>query len=311
MQNDEDLPLYAIPVGYVSDSNRSNKTFLSYNQDIGSPFTQSSSEAAHPAQRATETHVQTADRTTAFVQSEVFGIENIHEDGRGGVTKLPENVPDSHHDQLWSRILEEYKAERQQHQGPLIQNTNPRSGSVFSGQTRHQRHRNLSDIDIGTDSFVTKPEFTRSYSTSACSTVCDTSNQNVLNCDNPGDLPSMTCSFSPTNDSHSLKLIFRKEKSPQEQIPPLNTTSSDHTMMNPSVSDRETFSESNMSSAISDPPSASLEDSNFEEGDSLPYMIVDTGVEICRKALGTEQDEDVSDDDWDLGKGLESQDAVT
>lgn len=311
LQNEEDLPLYAIPVGYVSDDNQSSKTFLSLNQDISTSFSQSSSKAAFPLQKvnAVKTRVQKADVTTAFAENDVFEIENIQEDSRDGITKLPANVPDSNQDQLWSRILEEYKAERQQHQEPVIQNSNPRPG--FISQTHQQRHRNLSSIDINTESFISKPELTRSYSTSACSTICDTSNQNLSNCDNPGELPSMTCSFSPTNDSHSLKLIFRKEKSPQEQIPPLNTTSSDQVRIIQSVSDRETFIESNMSSAVSDPPSANLEESNFEEGDSLPYMIVDTGVEICRKAMGTEEDEDNSDDDWDLGKGIESQDAIT
>ena len=60
-----------------------------------------------------------------------------------------------------------------------------------------------------------------------------------------------------------------------------------------------------------------VEENSEEEGDgTLPYVIVDTGVEICRKAMGSEEQdehtEDISDEeDWALEKDSESHEAVT
>lgn len=80
------------------------------------------------------------------------------------------------------------------------------------------------------------------------------------------------------------------------------------------MNERDQLRETNLSTADSDPSPSDVGATDDDEEESLPYMIVDTGVEICRKALGTHEDEveDLSEDeDWISGQDAESQDAVT
>ncbi|XP_061178387.1 uncharacterized protein LOC133187032 [Saccostrea echinata] len=328
LQSHGDLPMYAIPVGVISDDNQNKKqinipqnehaasTFLSPNQHINTCKMSSSTTVYEEGriqvlQTSNQEYViEESQIKPAFSDSDVFVIGKVPVNDKE-ITSLPSSIPDTNPDpdQLWNRILEDYKTECLQNQR-TEQNNYLGSGSIFNTPKQHHRPRTLSNIEINTNPFISKPELTRSYSHSANSSFCDRSNQKLRNCDNRDELPSMTCSFSPTNNSHSLKLIFRKEKSPQEQKTPTSINYSEQVSRVPDRNFQENVSESNMSSALSDPSSTNVEGSE-EEGDSLPYMIVDTGVEICRKALGAEEDEDMSEDEWALEKETDSQDAVT
>ncbi|XP_062614391.1 uncharacterized protein LOC134276134 isoform X2 [Saccostrea cucullata] len=329
LQSNRDLPLYAIPVGFVSDDTENKKqinalqsehtisTFLSPNQEIGN-INLSTSTAAYQEGRIQvlqtsnqECVIEESQIKPVFSDPEVYVIGKVSTHDKGNRSS-PSNIPDANpdQDQLWRRILEDYKTECLQNQRSEQNQNYFASGSIVNTPKQYHRSRTLSNIEINTDPFSSKPELTRSYSHSANSSFCDKSNQRAYNCDNLEELPSMTCSFSPTNNSHSLKLIFRKEKSPQEQKTTTSLNCSEQVNVFPNKNFQENMTEPNVSSALSGPSSTNVEVSD-EEGDSLPYMIVDTGVEICRKALGAEEDEDVSEDEWALDKETDSQDAVT
>lgn len=220
------------------------------------------------------------------------------------IPKVSESTPEC--DQVWSRILEEYKAERMQNH-----NNRPEESSL-SHTAKQQKPRTLS-YEENTDSFISKPVFTRSYSTSATSTLSNASNQTLQHDDN-SEKVFMSCSFSPTNSSNSLKMIFRKERSPKEENQSVNASSEERICSPQTVNIRDPLRETNLSTADSEPSLEDVGATDDDEEESLPYMIVDTGVEICRKALGTHEDEeeDLSEvEDWISGQDVESQDAVT
>lgn len=324
LHSNEDLPLYAIPVGYVSENCQTssgttccpeNQPTLStsqpLNQDNNTACNQPPSRISRPLKELSisipsQMSSEKSDADPVFSHSIVFKSENAQEPSvRQSIPNVSESIPES--DQVWSRILEEYKAERMQNH-----NNRPEESSL-SRTAKQQKPRTLSYKEEHADSFISKPVFTRSYSTSATSTLSNASNQTVQHHDD-SEKVFMSCSFSPTNSSNSLKMIFRKERSPKEENQSVNASSEERICSSETVNERDQLRETNLSTADSDPSPSDVGATDDDEEESLPYMIVDTGVEICRKALGTHEDEveDLSEDeDWISGQDAESQDAVT
>lgn len=323
LQSNEDLPLYAIPVGYVSENCQTisgttcypeNQSTLSIsqplNQDNETACNQTPSKLSRPLKELSvsipsQMSSEKSDVNPVFSHSNVFKSENAQKPSvQQSIPKVSESTPES--DQVWSRILEEYKAERMQNH-----NNRPEESSL-SHTAKQQKPRTLS-YEENTDSFISKPVFTRSYSTSATSTLSNASNQTLQHDDN-SEKVFMSCSFSPTNSSNSLKMIFRKERSPKEENQSVNASSEERICSPQTVNIRDPLRETNLSTADSEPSLEDVGATDDDEEESLPYMIVDTGVEICRKALGTHEDEeeDLSEEeDWISGQDVESQDAVT
>lgn len=312
LQSNEDLPLYAIPVGYVSENcqTSSNSNFCpesqptvstSLSQDNVAACNHPSSRISHPLKELSisiplQMSSENSNVDPVFSHSNVFKVDSALEpDACQSISNVSESIPES--DKVWSRILEEYKAERMQNHS-----NHPDESSL----SKQQKPRTLSYNDENTDSFNTKPVFTRSFSTSATSELSNAS-KTVQHHDN-SEKVFMSCSFSPTNSSNSLKMIFRKERSPKEENQQIGSSSKELIYSSQSMNLGEI-----VSSSVSNPSQGDIGSNVDDKEEALPYMIVDTGVEICRKALGPHEgeEEDLSDEDWISGQDIDSQDSVT
>ena len=324
LSNNKVLPLYAIPVGIVSENdqtsndteNQSNSsTFLSYVQasQINNTPTVHPIKESNVLISAVENMCPvSAPQAPNTSKSD----HNSKSDIKFSLPKIAETVPDA--EQLWSRILEEYKADRLQNEYNE-QNKKTVKDPLFL-TSEQQKVGTAHGTKDNSSSIVSKPALARSCSTSATPTQSYTSNPTHNCCDTSENVSFMTCSFSPTNSSNSLKMIFRKEKSPQKENAHMEENPNEWTSSSQNMQLREEFGEKTVPRSV---PNSSLcsaevvEENSEEEGDgTLPYVIVDTGVEICRKAMGTEEHdehtEDISDEeDWALEKDSESHEAVT